>query len=92
MVRVRVAEEEVDLTARDLLFEGFDLPVEVTRHALVGLGIEQGRELAGVGGALRQRFPGGEVIADARRLLVEGGRAAGIVPEIRVSDVPVELD
>ena len=66
--------------------------LDVGRHRLVGLGLEHGGELAGVRGALRQRFPGGEVIADARRLLVEGCGAARIVPEIRVRDLPVELD
>ena len=92
VVGVRIAEEQVDLAARDLLLEGLDLALEVGRHTLVGLDVEHRGELAGVSGTLRQRFPGGEVIADARRLLVEGCGAARIVPEIRVGYVPIELD
>ena len=91
MVRVGIAEQEVDLAPADLLLEGAQLLVEVVGHRLVRLDIEHGRELLQVAGALGQRFPGAQVVADPRRLLVECRGMARIVPEVGGRDLLVEF-
>jgi len=48
--------------------------------------------LAGVTRPPCERLPGGEVVANPRRLLVQRRSAAGIVPEVRGRGLTVELD
>jgi hypothetical protein len=92
VVRVWVVEEQIDLAAADLLLECAQLFLEVRGHRVVRLVLEHRRELSGVAGTLRQRFPRGQVIADSRGFLVERRGVARIVPEIRCGDLLVELD
>ena len=91
MIRVGVGEEQVDLAAVGLGGDGIQLGAQLGGHPLVGLGVEQAGEVAGVGGAALDPLPAADLLAETGGLLVQRPGLAGVVPDRRVGDLPLQV-
>jgi hypothetical protein len=59
-------------------------------HLRFGLGVEQLGQVLGVLGALQEAVPAGDVVAEAAGVLGQLAGAAGVVPELRVTDLALQ--
>jgi hypothetical protein len=56
-------------------------------HLVVGLGVEQLGEVPGVLDPLQEGVPAADLVAEAAGVLGQLAGAAGVVPELRVTDL-----
>jgi hypothetical protein len=91
VVAVRVGEEQRDLPGGELRLQGVELAPQVGLDLAVLLGVEEGGEVAGVTGGAVEALPALDLVPQPGGLLGQRPGAAGVVPESRIGDLPVEL-
>jgi hypothetical protein len=76
VVGIGIAEEKIDLEDGDLTFQRVDLGGQLIGDRFVRAVVDQPSQLVRVVGALGQRLPGVQVLAEASRLLGDARRPA----------------